>query len=263
MRYMMTRRLFPILLTALLLSLSPAIAETYTDSTTGMEFVFFKGGKFLMGDIYGSDSLAKPPHAVTVDDFYIATREVTFAQYDQFCAETKRPKPDDKGWGRGNQPAINVSWHDAVAFTEWLSKKSKKSFRLPSEAEWEYAARGGGKIQQDYPWGSKVGVNLANCKGCGSQWDNQMTAPTGSFKSHFGLFDMVGNVYEWCLDTKHSNYQGAPSDGSPWIDPDQEDRIYRGGSWYQPPYDARIVSRSWDAADKRRSELGFRVVLEP
>lgn len=254
--------LFTIFITVTLAAPTLFAAE-YSDQATGMDFVFFKGGTFLMGDIYKQDSMAKPPHKVTVEDFYIATHEVTFEQYDKFCEETKRPKADDEGWGRGKRPAINVNWNDAVAFTEWLSRKSKKKFRLPSEAEWEFAARGGGKVQQDFPWGSRVGNNLANCKECGSQWDNQKTAPVGSFAPYFGLYDMVGNVYEWCLDSKHANYQGAPSDGSPWIDPDQDDRMYRGGSWYQPPFDSRVVSRSWDEAARGRSELGFRVVLEP
>jgi len=158
---------------------------------------------------------------------------------------------------------INVTWHEAVAFTEWLSLKTGRKMRLPTEAEWEYAARGGGKTQQDYPWGSVIGNGLANCKRCGSEWDDTMTAPVGSFKAHFGLYDMVGNVYEWCIDTRHDNYDGAPTDGSAWIDPEQEDRVYKGGSWYQRPFDTRIVSRSWDVSTKRRHELGFRVVMEP
>lgn len=120
------------------------------------------------------------------------------------------------------------------------------------------------KKNYDFPWGSRVGSNLANCDGCGSQWDYKKTAPVGSFSANgYGLYDMIGNVYEWCIDTRHDNYEGAPADGTPWIDPNQEDRVYRGGSWFQAPKDSRIVSRSWDETSKRRSELGFRVVMEP
>ena len=177
-----------------------------------------------MGDIYGSDTSAKPPHKVTVADFYLAKYEVTFKEYDRFCTDTGRVLPDDNGWGRGNRPAINITQEDAVAYTKWLSNKTGKVFRLPSEAEWEYAARGGKST--NYWWGNDIGTNNANCLTCGSEWDRKMTAPVGSFKPNpYGLYDMQGNVYEWVLDKFHPNYDGAPTDATPWLSDDTETYI--------------------------------------
>ncbi len=110
---------------------------------------------------------------------------------------------------------INVSWTDAVAYTEWLSAQLGERYRLPSEAEWEYASRAGST--KKYSWGNEIGRNRANCDGCGSQWDNRMTAPVGSFSPNaWGLHDMHGNVWEWVQDCWNSRYQGAPADGSAW-----------------------------------------------
>jgi len=105
-------------------------------------------------------------------------------------------QPSDNGWGRGNRPVINVSWDDAQNYIQWLSHKTGKAYRLPSEQEWEIAARAG--TTSDYYWGNDIGRNHANCDGCGSEWDNKKTAPVGSFKPNaFGLYDMMGNVWEW------------------------------------------------------------------
>lgn len=242
--------------------------ENYTEPITGMQFVFIPGGTFMMGDPTGNDSFAKPAHKVAIKPFYMGKYEVTFAQYDQFASDTKRSLPNDAGWGRGIRPVINVSWNDAVAFTEWLSKKNGKKFRLPSEAEWEYAARGG--TTTPFYWGESLGRANANCGGCGSPWDGSQTAAVGSFSPNpYGLYDMTGNVYEWCLDTRHRNYEGASKNGSAWTAGGQKDfrkrefRINRGGSWFQPPLEMTVYRRCWDAAEDKRSELGFRVVMEP
>ncbi|MBW6513110.1 MAG: formylglycine-generating enzyme family protein [Desulfuromonadaceae bacterium] len=242
--------------------------ETYTDPTTGMQFVYIPGGTFIMGDPSGKDPFAVPAHEVTVKPFYLGKYEVTFAEYDKFARETKRDLPDDMGWGRGIRPVINVTWHDAVAFTKWLSKKTGKTFRLPSEAEWELAGRGGTTTY--YYWGDNLGRSNANCDGCGSPWDDKQTAAVGSFRANpYGLYDMTGNVYEWCLDSRHRSYEGAPKDGSAWLKKGQKDsrgrefRINRGGSWFQPAREMTIYRRCWDAAEDKRAELGFRVLLEP
>lgn len=238
-------------------------SPTVTDPTTGMQFVFIPGGTFMMGDPTGKDPFAVPAHEVTVKPFYLGKYEVTFAEYDQFASDTKRLLPDDAGWGRGIRPVINVGWSDAVAFTEWLSKKTGKKFRLPSESEWEFAARG--KTKSIFYWGDALGRSNANCKGCGSPWDDSQTAAVGSFSPNpFGLYDMTGNVYEWCLDTRHRNYEGAPRDGKPWISKkDKNFRINRGGSWFQPTREMPVYRRCWDRIDQTRTELGFRVLLEP
>lgn len=243
-------------------------SPTFTDPTTGMQFVYIPGGTFVMGDPAGKDPFAVPSHEVTVKPFYLGKYEVTFAEYDQFARETKRELPDDMGWGRGIRPVINVSWFDAVAFTEWLSKKTGKKFRLPSEAEWEFAGRGGTTTR--YYWGDDFGRSNANCAKCGSPWDGKQTAAVGSFNPNpYGLHDMTGNVYEWCFDTRHRSYNGAPKNGSAWIKGGEKDsrkrefRMNRGGSWFQPAKEMTIYRRCWDAAEDKRSELGFRVLMEP
>lgn len=235
----------------------------YVDPTTGMEFVAIPTGSFVMGD--NADMFAQPEHEVTVKAFLLGRFEVTFAQYLQFCKATGRSIPADEGWGMNNRPVINVSWQDAVDFTKWLSKKTGRTFRLPSESEWEYAARG--KTTTNYPWGNEIGVKQANCFDCGSEWDGKMTAPVGSFPPNgFGLFDMIGNVYEWCLDRiSKRKYEGAPVDGSAQelAEGTRMDRINRGGSWKYPSGELTVFRRCWDEAASRTNYLGFRVLLEP
>jgi len=239
-----------------------ASEHDYIDPVTGMEFLLIKGGTFDMGDLKRKDLLAVPPHKVTVADFYIGKYEVTFEQYDKFCDETKREKPSDEGWGRGNRPVINVSWDDAVEFANWLSGKTGHVFRLPSESEWEYAARGGRSTP--YWWGYDPAKNVANCSDCGSTWDNTSTTPVGSFSPNpYGLFDMTGNVYEWCLDYKNETYEGAPQDGSAWQQGASSHRITRSGSWRQSIIETRSFARCWELKEDRKEDVGFRLVREP
>jgi formylglycine-generating enzyme required for sulfatase activity len=150
---------------------------------------------------------------------------------------------------------INVSWDDAQAYVKWLSGITGKPYRLLSEAEYEYAARAGTETQ--YPWGDDIklyGTPMANCAGCGSQWDNKQTAPVGSFAANpFGLYDMVGNVWEWTEDCWNESYQGAPADGSPFR------RVVRGGSWDYYPVYLRSADRFWVPSGYRIINLGFRV----
>lgn len=248
------------LILALLLTNSLVFADDYTEPTTGMEFVSIPGGSFIMGD--NRDHFTSPEHDVTVKPFLMGRYEVTYEQYAKFCTDTGRLIPSDQGWGMENRPIVDVTWDDAVAFTEWLSEKSGRKMRLPSESEWEYAGRSGSTTR--YPWGDKIGKNKANCDGCGSQWDGLMTAPVGSFPPNgYGLYDMIGNVYEWCLDTKHDSYLGAPTDGSARLDEGPDGRkISRGGSWLYPPGDAEVAGRCWDPPNKSQSDFGFRVLME-
>jgi formylglycine-generating enzyme required for sulfatase activity len=231
------------------------------DGSEGPEMVWIAAGSFQMGDIQGGGySDEKPVHRVSITQpFAMGRYEVTFAEYDKFAEATGREKPSDRGWGRGNRPVINVSWHDAVAYAEWLSEQTGKKYRLPTEAEWEYAARGGTSTK--YWWGNNIGKNRANCRGCGSRWDGKSTAPVGSFAPNpFGLYDTAGNVWEWCADSWHGSYKGAPTDGRVWSGGDESYRVLRGGSWFNIPRSARTADRVRYTSDERNDFYGFRVV---
>ncbi|GEM_PF-1499830 len=232
--------------------------DTLKDGSSGPEMIVIPAGTFKMGDIQGGGySSEQPVHDVTVASFAMGKYEVTFAEYDQFAEATGRDKPDDKGWGRGNRPVMNVSWHDATAYLNWLSEQTGRTYRLPTEAEWEYAARAG--TQTKYWWGNEIGTNLANCGSSGSEWSGKQTAPVGSFKANpFGLYDTVGNVWEWCADPWHSNYQGAPTDGRIWNSNDTESRLLRGGSFNYYPKFCRAALRFWYSSDLHIRYRGFR-----
>ena len=225
------------------------------------EMVTIPAGSFLMGCVSGiyCEDNEKPVHIVRIESFELSKYEVTFEEYDAFTDATGRERVDDEGWGRGKRPVINVSWHDAVAYTQWLSSQTGERYRLPSEAEWEYAARAG--TETEYSWGNEIGVNLANCFDCGSQWDGDKTAPVGSFRSNrWGLYDMHGNVWEWVQDCYNSSYKGAPGDGSAWESGDCSYRVLRGGSWYYFPWTLRSALRFWFTAEDQSNYLfGFRV----
>ncbi len=224
------------------------------------EMVAIPRGSFRMGCVSGisCQDHELPVHDVNVASFELARYEVTFEEYDRFIAATGRRTPSDSGWGRGSRPVIGVSWEDAVAYTKWLSDQTGESFRLPTEAEWEYAARAGSETT--YSWGNEIGSNRANCNGCGSQWDDENIAPVGSFSPNaLGLQDMHGNVWEWAQDCWNNSFQGAPADGSAWTSGDCEKRVLRGGSWLSVPAVLRAANRYGEAADARDRDNGFRV----
>ena len=159
-------------------------------------------------------------------------------------------RPDDEGWGRGTRPVINVSWENAQAYVSWLSSQTGQNYRLLSEAEWEYVARAGS--QTAYSWGSDIGSNRANCEGCGSRWDDDRTAPVGSFQANaFGVHDMHGNVWERVEDCWNDNYRRAPSDGSAWLRGNCNRRVSRGGSWDSLPRPLRSAYRNWNTIGRR------------
>jgi formylglycine-generating enzyme required for sulfatase activity len=189
---------------------------------------------------------------------------VTFEEYDQFAVASGRDLPRDEGWGRSRRPVINVSWRDAVEYAKWLSEQTLKRYRLPTEAEWEYVARGGKETA--YWWGKDLVKGMANCTVCGGEWDYKKTAPVGSFKPNtFGLYDTAGNVYEWVQDCWHDNYNRAPADGSAWKETSDENcrqRVIRGGSWFSTPESLRSSYRDWNSADTRNVSLGFRLARD-
>jgi formylglycine-generating enzyme required for sulfatase activity len=190
----------------------------------------------------------------------VSKNELTFAEWDACAAQGGcNPHVVDNSFGRGRQPVINVSWDEATReYVAWLSSITGKTYRLLTEAEYEYAARAG--TTTAYPWGDNVGTNNANCSGCGSAWDHDKTAPVGSFAPNkFGLYDMVGNVEEWTEDCYADNYQGAPADGSAWTSANCIVRVVRGGWWGRGPGSVRSASRDGYGTDAREGGLGFRV----
>jgi len=228
------------------------------------EMIVVPAGTFLMGLPAGEprrQAFERPQHRVTIiKPFAVAKFELTFRAWDECAAYGNcDAHVKDSGFGRGGQPVVNVTWDDARRYAAWLAKITGKPYRLLSEAEYEYAARAG--TQTAYPWGDDIGKNNANCNGCGSRWDNMQTAPVGSFPpNRFGLYDMVGNVYEWVEDCLHANYRGAPSNGAAWVGGGScIGRMIRGGSWADDPIDLRSANRPWSPATVRRSFIGFRV----
>lgn len=217
-------------------------------------------GSFLMGV---RDTLPyqeeRPQTEVSLQSFAISRYEVTFDEYDAFASNTNRKLPSDKGWGRGKRPVINISWHDAVDYTKWLTEQTGKNYRLPSEREWEYASAAGENTF--YWWGNELGRNQANCAVCGSQWDAKQTAPVGSFPSNdFGLHDVIGNVMEWTTTCFRPSYRGAPSHGQIWEGGDCSRRIVRGSSYRTYENSLRVTKRHNYSPRTRMDTLGFRVV---
>jgi len=212
-----------------------------------MNRVYIPGGTFLMGspaDEKDSYNDERPQHYVTIQPFYMGKYPVTFAEYNVFCTATKRENPSDERWGRGKRPVINVSWQDAKDYCQWLSEQTGKKYRLPSEAEWEYACRAGTTTQYsfgddeaqlgDYAWYDKNSGNT--------------THPVGEKKPNaFGLYDMHGNVWEWCEDVWHENYNGAPTDGSAWVSGGEQNKhLLRGGSLNYITRSCRPAYRNWN-----------------
>jgi formylglycine-generating enzyme required for sulfatase activity len=227
-------------------------------------------GSFLMGSPpteKGRSNNEGPQHPVKIGSrFAVSQSEITFADWDACESVGGCPHVPDNGWGRGSQPVINVTWQDAKRYAAWFSKMTGRKYRLPSEAEWEYVARAG--TQTVYYWGDDLGVNHTNCNGCGSKWDGKQPSPAKSFPPNkFGLYDTLGNVWEWVEDCYHPNYQGAPSDGKPWLTGDCRNRVVRGGSWVGLVLAARPRSayRDWRPLDGRTYGLGFRLArtLDP
>jgi formylglycine-generating enzyme required for sulfatase activity len=221
--------------------------------------VVVPAGSFTMGS---GSPYEGPQHKVTLaKPFAIGRFEVTFDDWDH-CVAEKRCKysPDDRGLGRGTRPVVNVSWLDAKDFIAWLSAKTGKTYRLPSEAEWEYAARGG--TTSAYWWGRDVGSGEANCREC-NPGNAQVTVPVGSFKANpFGLFDTAGNAAEWVEDCWNDSYRGGPSDGTAWSVGQCNLRVLRGGAFDSLAKSVGSASRFRYDFDVRFPANGFRLVRE-
>ena len=251
----------------------PLVQEVYQDKPdpftdklksggNGPIMLQLPAGVFRMGNTSGLISADETPrHEVTVSAFAMSVYEITFADYDRFAKATRRKLPDSAGQDRAVHPVTDVSWDDALAYVNWLSKQTGKKYRLPSEAEWEYAARAGQRTT--YWWGSHKGSGNAHCFDCGSDLNVRRTAKIGSYKaSPFGIHDTAGNVYEWVHDCYHRNYTGAPEDGSVWEGGDCSVRVVRGGSYASPASSMRVENRETFPSAKGQYNVGLRVVRD-
>ena len=242
----------------------PPVGDVFRDCPHCPEMVVVPSGSFTMGSPRSEEGRwddEGPQHEVTIGSpFAVGVYEVTFAEWDA-CVSSGGCwgyRPDDEGWGRGQRPVINVSWEDAQSYAAWLSGETGESYRLLSESEWEYVARGG--TQTRYWWGDDIGRGRANCYRCGSRWDGESTAPVGSFAANaFGLHDVHGNVHEWVQDCRNESYDGAPEDGSAWERGDCSIRVLRGGSWGYVSSNLRAAYHDGSDTGYRYNHLGFRV----
>ena len=270
--------------------------KVFSDCPSCPKMVVIPSGSFDMGSSVAEVGRRKdgdPVHQVNIGTFALGKTEITRGQFAEFVKETAystgnkcwtiedgKYQERDGNWQKfgylqdDNHPVACINWHDAVAYAKWLSRKTGKAYRLPTEAEWEYAARG--KTSTARYWGenSDDACKYANV---GDKTTKQLikaaaswkvhnctdgfayTAPVGSFKANaFGLNDMLGNVWEWVEDSYHDNYQGAPVDGSAWKGNGNK-RVLRGGSWYDAPQFVRAAGRDKAVPASRYDNIGFRI----
>lgn len=234
----------------------PGPGQSFKDCDVCPEMVVVPAGRFEMGD---ENSDQKPVHRVTIPKpFAVGKYEVTFAEWDACVAQggCNGHRPVDEHWGRGNRPVIKVSWDDAKAYAAWLSKRTGKKYRLPTEAEWEYAARAGTTTT----WSCGAQESCLD----GAAWYTKnaglKTQPVGGKAANgFGLHDMHGNVWEWTEDCWNAGYAGAPTDGGAWTSGDCSQRVLRGGSWSNLPRYLRAANRFGNYSTVRYYSYGFRM----
>ena len=216
-----------------------------------------RAGIFTMGS--NDDVTEKPPHQVTIKPFAISKYPISVRDWND-CAAAKACT--FAATGKDDAPVTNVSWTDAKQFVAWLAGATRKAYRLPSEAEWEYAARGG--TQTKYWWGDQFQSGMANCKNCNDLATAEQPIKVGSFKPNpFGLYDMGGGVDQWVEDCWHKNYQGAPADGSAWVEAECASHVIRSGSWKNDARYVRPSNRDSYDTNVRYPTHGFRVALSP
>ena len=278
------RSALPLFLLGLALSVGTAQGEErkdreFKECANCPVMVGIPAGSFVMGSPpseSGRFDTEGPQHKVAIRAFALGKYDITSEQFLTFLRDTGyQPAPCnpmlDMGWrspGRGKAsapydadtphwPAVCLDWRDAQRYIEWLNAEVRKErpgtaratgpYRLPSEAEWEYAARAGTTAARW--WGDGIGVNKANCNGCGSEWDKRLFADVDAFAPNgFGLYGMLGNAWQWTEDCWHQTYDGAPDDGSPWTGPDCRKHVIRGGSWINLPVFVRSAARSGGGA---------------
>ena len=256
---------------------TPAPGSSFHDwlssGDEGPEMVVIPAGRFRMGDLSGAGyDDEKPVHEVVfARPFAISKYEVTFEDYDKF---TYPNKVDDAGLGRGRRPVFNVSWDEANVYAAWLSAETGKRYRLPTEAEWEYAARAGSTTKYHFGNDKSQLCQYANhgdatfdsalqleAEGCAD--GDLFPAVVGRYRPNaFGLYDMYGNLWEWVQDCWKDSYAGAPTDGSAWTSGDCGQRVVRGGSWFYNPRNLRSAYRHWITRSASGDSQGFRLVQD-
>ena len=281
-------------LVVLVLAAGNAKAETFRECPGCPQMVSVPAGKFLMGSPAheaGRFDSEGPQHVVTVKAFALGQFDVTSEEFLTFLRASRyQPAPCNPllglGWkvaGRDlayppsqdeppRWPAVCLSWKDAQAYIGWLNTQVKAAhpvlanragpYRLPSEAEWEYAARAGSNMARW--WGEEIGAANANCNGCGSEWDNRVLSPVDAFAPNpFGFYGVLGNAWQWTQDCWHPSYAGAPQDGSAWLDQNCAKHVLRGGAWNNVPIFVRAAARNGGDGDYDYSSLaGFRVARD-
>lgn len=259
---------------------SEQLPKTYTDKVTGMEFVYIKGGCYKMGSPVnesGRYANESPVHEVCVDGFYMAKYEVTNAQYRLFKQNHHVRKYRGESLDADNLPAVLVRWSEAQKYIQWLNEKSQKSYRLPTEAEWEYAARGGTTTARYWGDDPDMACSYANVHDITGKKQNIKflfpnhncddgyagMSPVGSFKPNaFGLYDMIGDVWDWCSDWFDENYYSVSPRMNPQGPSSGKLRVCRGGGWRSEPNLARSAARGYDAPGRFSNRIGFRLVID-
>jgi len=264
-----------------------AMGSTDADSARDLAAVtgkFIGAARRIASDAFATEH---PQHVVTIGHPFALGKElVTRGEFGRFVSETGYSAdgacllsgedgfqtPPGSGWQNpgfvqaDRDPVVCVNWKDAQAYVSWLNGKLQNqesanmagSYVLPTEAQWEYAARAGTNTARW--WGDSIGSGNADCKGCGSQWDNVKPAPAGSFRPNgFGLYEMMGDVFEWVEDCWNADYVGAPEDGSPRTDGNCKEHVLRGGSWTSDTFAERSAGRSKSDEGLRANFIGFRV----
>lgn len=233
-------------------------SRIFRDGSEGPEMVRIPKGSFLMGS-REIDS-EQPRHDVCViRPFAIGRFPVTFEEYDRYCAAAGLRLPYDEGWGRGRRPVINVSWNSAVAYCGWLSQETGRHYRLPSEAEWEYACRAGAETLWSFGDDHKELGKHAWFKGN----SGGKTHPVGEKQPNpWGIYDMHGNVHEWVQDHWYSDYRGAPNDGRARENVSGDSRVLRGGSCNLDPWFCRSARRDIDHSGNIFYTHGFRIARD-
>lgn len=250
----------------------PKGLHTLRDVPIAPELVIIPAGRFLMGSPEGEAERRAnegPQHEVVIRRFAVGKYAVTFDEYDAYARAAGVDLPDDEGWGRGRRPVIHVSWEDAQGYVQWLNQEARNElegqyYRLLTEAEWEYVCRAG--TSTPFYTGDHINTDQANFDGnfsfAGGEKGRSLkaTVEVGSYPPNpWGLYDMLGNVWEWVEDRFHDNYRGAPNNGAAWEIGKGANRVLRGGSWDTIPTSLRAAYRNMSPQDSRSAFDGFRI----